>query len=160
VFPTAPPKLVLLNRPGWMSDHTYDEILKVARPMGTYSAFDHQLLVDTYESLKAIPWVKQVKEVRRAYDQRPGDTLEIDCEFRTPVALVAWGNYYWLVDGEGTKLPEQYNAQQVPRVMKDAAGHTTLRIIDGVAHPPVESGMRWPGADLSAGLDLVKILFD
>lgn len=160
VFPTAPPKLVLLNRPAWMSDHTYDEILKAARPMGTYSAFDHQLLVDTYESLKTIPWVKQVRQVRRTYDQRPGDTLEIDCEFRTPVALVAWGNYFWLVDGDGNKLPEQYTAQQVARVMRDAAGHTTLRIIDGVAHPPVESGMPWPGEDLAAGLQLVKILFD
>jgi hypothetical protein len=33
-----------------------------------------------------------------------------------------------------------------------------LRVIEGIAQPPVESGQKWNGEDLQAALDLVKLL--
>src|SRR5438128_722512 len=44
---TEPAKVVLKNRPVWMSDFLAEQIARTARPNGTHSAFDHQLLVDT-----------------------------------------------------------------------------------------------------------------
>jgi hypothetical protein len=158
VFPTRPPKVVLKNRPAWMSDFLAEEIIKNARPIGLHSAFDHQLLVDTVNLLKSNPWIKQVNQVRRVYDEKPADTIEIDCDYRAPVALVKWDDYYWLVDGEGVKLPEQYTAAQLPRIMFGSDGKVNVRIIDGVAHAPVESGNVWPGDDLAGGLELIKLL--
>ncbi|WP_428937705.1 cell division protein FtsQ/DivIB [Fontivita pretiosa] len=159
VFPQRPPKVVLKNRPAWMSDALAIQIINTVKPAGTHSAFDRQLLQDTAMILRNNPWIRQVKQVRRAYGQRPGDTLEIDCEYRAPIALVHWKDYYWLVDGEAVKLPEQYTAQQLPGIVVGPNRRLNIRVIEGVSHPPVESGQVWPGEDLAAGLDLVKLLY-
>lgn len=158
-FPTTPPKIVLANRPVWMSDLLAEQIAKTARPVGTHSAFDHQMLQDVVAVLQANPWVRQVRQVRRVYGEKPGDTLEIDCEFRAPVALVKWGEYYWLVDREGVKLPEQFTAQQVPRIVIGTDRKMNIRLIEGVRQPPPESGRRWAGEDLMAGIEMVNLLF-
>jgi hypothetical protein len=158
-FPSRPPKVVLKDRPAWMSDALAAQIIRTIQPKGTHSAFDHQLLEDTAVILKSNPWIKQVKQIRRAYGERPADTLEIDCDFRAPIALVHWLNYYWLVDGDGVKLPEQFTEQQLPSIVVGPDRKLNIRIIEGVSQPPVESGQRWSGDDLAAGLDMVKILF-
>src|SRR5438309_7158483 len=44
--PTAPPNVVLKERPAWMTDYLATRITAVARPHGLHSAFDHQLLID------------------------------------------------------------------------------------------------------------------
>jgi len=159
VFPDRPPKVVLKNRPAWMSDALAIQLLNSVRPAGTHSAFDRQLLKDTASILEHNPWIKHVNQVRRAYAQKPGDTIEIDCEFRAPIALVHWKDYYWLVDGEGVKLPEQFVADQLARVVMGPDRRLNIRIIEGIIQPPVESGQVWRGDDLAAALDLVKILY-
>lgn len=157
-FTRTPPRVVLKDRPSWMSDFLAEQIVRSARPNGAHSSFDHQLLVDTTKLLSASPWVKNIREIRRGYTQRPGDTLEIDCEFRAPVALVKWKDYYWLVDSEGVKLPEQFTADQIERVMIDPSGNRQIRVVEGVGTAPVETGKKWPGEDLSAGLALAATI--
>ncbi|MDP9172769.1 MAG: hypothetical protein M3O30_02745 [Planctomycetota bacterium] len=157
-WPSRPLKVVLKNRPVWMSDSLAEQIMKSVAPMGLHSAFDHQLLVDTAKALQSNAWVRQVNQVRRVYEDKPGDTLEIDCDFRAPVALVKWGQYFWLVDGDAVKLPEQFTMQQLPKILFGPDGHINVRIIEGVAHSPTESGRVWPGTDLSGGLELAKLL--
>lgn len=159
VFSKQPPAVVLKNRPTWMSDFLAEQIVKTARPQGTHSAFDHQLLVDTVAMLRANPWIGEVRQVRRAYGRGPGDVIEVDCEYRAPVALVAWQGYYWLVDGNGVKLPEVFSLADVPRIVTGSDGRMNIRVVEGVRHPPPESGARWNGEDLHAGLELVKLLF-
>ncbi|MGD1276639.1 MAG: hypothetical protein ABR964_05380 [Tepidisphaeraceae bacterium] len=157
-FPTHPPKAVLTNRPAWMSDFLAEQIVKSAQPIGLHSAFDRQLLLDTANALKSNPWIRRINQIRRVYGEGPGDTIEIDCQYRAPVALVQWGDYYWLVDGQGVKLPEQYAAEQLPKIMFGSDGRMNVRIIEGVAHAPPESGNRWSGDDLSGGLELARLL--
>jgi hypothetical protein len=159
VFLDGPPAVVFKDRPVWMSDYLCEELLASVQPLGAHSAFDRGLLVDVAVQLERNPWIKGVRQVRRAYGRRPGDTIEIDCDFRAPVAMVHWKDYFWLVDGDGVKLPEQFTAQQVPHILKGRDGQMNIRIIEGVAQPPVESGRKWPGDDLTAGLDLVKLLY-
>jgi hypothetical protein len=159
VFPAEPPKIVLKNRPAWMTDLLANQICRLAQPLVSHSSFDKQMLQDTYAVLKASPWIREIRSVRRAYGQRPGDTLEIDCDYRAPIALVHWGEYYWLVDGEGVKLPEQFTPQQVPRIVVGADRRVNIRIVEGVKQPPPESGKKWPGADLAAALEMVKALY-
>ena len=108
--------------------------------------------------LKANPWIREVKQVRRAYRDQPGDTLEVDCEYRAPVALVKWQDYFWLVDGDGVKLPEVFSAADVPRILKGQDKQVNIRVIEGVSHAPPETGAKWAGEDLHAGLELVKLL--
>jgi hypothetical protein len=156
--PVGPLNVVLLNKPAWMSDFLAQQIAATV-PSATGSAFDRDLLVDATRALVANPWVRDVHQVRRAYGQRPGDTLEVDCEFRAPIALVKWGEYYWLVDGDGVKLPEQFTASHVPRIVIGRDGKLNIRIIEGVRQPPAATGEKWAGQDLAAGLGMVKLLF-
>ncbi|MGH7179612.1 MAG: hypothetical protein ACREJC_19715 [Tepidisphaeraceae bacterium] len=158
VYLNAAPRIVLKDRPIWMSDYLAEQIVASAQPLGAHSAFDHQLLVTVNDAIRFNPWVRKVRQIRRAYSKAPGDTIEVDCEFRTPLALVHWQDYYWLVDGEGVKLPEQFTAAQLPRIVNGRDNRLNIRIIEGVRQAPVESGARWPGDDLAAGLELARYL--
>jgi hypothetical protein len=158
--PKSAPTVVLKNRPVWMTDFLAEQIARCAQPATTHSVFDHQLLVTTGDLLKANPWIRQVKQVRRAYGKSPGDILEIDCDYRAPIALVHWKDYYWLVDGDGVKLPEPFDHSTLGRIMFGPDHHVNIRVIEGVAQAPPESGAKWSGEDLKAALDLVKLLYD
>ena len=158
-FPKAPPKVVLKNRPAWMTDFLAGQISMSVRPQGVHSAFDHQMLVDRVAMLKANPWIRTVREVRRAYGARPGDTLEVDCDFRAPIALVKYGRDYWLVDGEGVKLPQRFTAADVPKIVFGRDGHTNIRVVEGVQRPVPQAVRSWGGEDLAAGLEMVKRLY-
>ena len=157
--PAKPPTVVLKNRPVWMTDLLASRITKLAQPLVAHSSFDRQMLADTYDVLKANPWIRNIRSVRRAYGQKPGDTLEIDCDYRAPIALVHWGEYYWLVDDEGVKLPEQFLPAQVPRIVVGQNRKMNIRIVEGVKQPPPESGKTWTGTDLAAALEMVKLLY-
>ena len=161
-FGRMPPNVVLKDRPLWMSQGLAQKIVRVAAPEVAHSAFDHSLLVNTAQMLAShpdtAPWIRKVKAIRRGYDKAPGDLIEIDCEFRAPVAAVKWMDYYWYIDGDGVLLPEQFNAAEVRRVLYDGSNRLNIRIIEGVASAPPESGQKWVGADLVAGIDMVKLL--
>ncbi len=157
---TKPPTVVLKNRPVWMSDVLAAQIIEAASPSTARSTFDHELLVETFAKLKSNPWIATVHEVRRGYDKSAGDTLEIDADYRTPAALVRWGDYYSLIDGKGVKLPEQYPRNMATRIVHGNDGRVNIRVIDGVFNPPPEPGKIWRGEDLQAGLQMVKLLND
>jgi hypothetical protein len=159
-FPQRPPKVVLVNRPAWMTDFLAGEIVKTTEPIGLRSAFSQKLLMETAHSLQSNPWIKQVNMIRRVYVNSPGDTLQIDCDYHTPAALVKWGDYYWLVDADGVKLPEQYDAGLLSKILIGPDGRTNLRIIDGVSHGPPAPGQIWPGQDLAGGLEMARLLAD
>jgi hypothetical protein len=158
IGPVGPLRIALVNKPVWMSDYLAQQIADTI-PRNSGSAFDHDLLVRTVDRLKKNPWVAEVKQVRRVYGEKPGDTLEVDCDYRAPVALVKWGANYWLVDNDGYLLPEKYTADNLEKIVVGRDNKTTIRVIDGVRQPPPEAGRRWAGADLSAGLDLVKLFY-
>jgi hypothetical protein len=185
---TGPFIIIVKHRPAWMSDALVRQVAEVAQPPAPavmpqsagglkhhaglaaligggdtngYSVFDRAMLTGVYGRLAADPWVAEVHQVRRAYTNQPGDTIEIDCTYRVPTALVKWRDGYWLVSSDGYKLPEHYDPAIVPRVMGEAdgkGGMPPLRIIDGVRHAPPEAGEKWVGDDLKAGLEMVDVL--
>ena len=148
----------LVDRPSWMSDYLARQIAATV-PTRSASPFDHGLLVEAVARLRANPWVRAVRQVRRAYGHAPGDTLVVDCDYRAPVALVQWGHYYWLVDNDGFKLPDQFTDEQLPQVTGGRDGHTALRVVTGVRQPPPADGHCWAGGDLLAGLDMAKLFY-
>lgn len=158
-FPPKPPTVVLLNRPAWMTDFLARQIGQSIRPHGARSAFDHDLLIEVDHLLRDNPWVRQVRQIRRAYGDGPADRLEIDCEFRAPAALVKSNGSYWLVDAQGVRLPEKYATDDVAQVVQAADGRRIFRVIEGVRRPPPpQAGQPWEGQDLAAGLELAAFL--
>jgi hypothetical protein len=158
-FPKAPPTVAIKARPAWMTDFLVGQISASVRPAGLHSTFDHQMLIDRVAMLKTNPWIRNVRQVRRAYGTKPGDTLEVDCDFRASIALVRWQKDYWLVDMDGVKLPEKFAAADVPKIVIGRDGHTNIRIVDGVLRPPPQPGKPWGGEDLAAGLEMVRHLY-
>jgi hypothetical protein len=154
-----PPRVVIKDRPVWMSDSLAEQILSSVRPVTPAKPNDHQLLIDRAQLLAANPWVKQVRQVRRGYDNEPGDTIELDCEFRAPVALVHWQDAYWYVDADGVRLPEKLSPEQVARLIQPGQP-LMFRIIDGVAKAPQNPGKTWPGGDVQAGIEMIALLTD
>jgi len=163
LYPSQPPAVQLKNRPVWMTDLLAQQIERAARPRGANSALDHDLLRTIADSLKTNPWIRQVHGVRRVYGQTPGDTIEVDCTYREPRAMVLWGIDYYLVDAEGVLLPEKFSARDVPAIMFVGQGsqrQVNVRVIEGVKSArPVEPGEKWNGADVTAGLELAGLLY-
>lgn len=158
-FPQQQLGVIIKDRPTWMSDALGLQIANSIRPAGLHSAMEHQVLRDVADGLLHNPWVRSVKQVRRVFNKGPGDAIELECEYRTPVALVHCAGQFVLVDEEGYKLPEKYPSQQFPPIMFDAQGHMNIRIIDGVhALPPYLDGQKWAGDDLRAGLQIARLL--
>lgn len=158
-FSAEPPKIILANRPVWMSDYLAETIAKSARPVVGSSALDHQLLVDAVNLLQHNPWVKNVRQVRRIYGRAPGDTLLVDCDYRTPAALVKnWDGKFILVDQEYTVLPEKFTAKELPRVILGHDGRTNIRIVEGVTRQSPQQGQVWQGDDLRAGVEMAQVL--
>ncbi len=155
----SPPRVVFLERPAWMSDGLLHDLTESVQPDVAKSPFDRDVLARVSEALSQSPWIKSVKQVRRVYGEAPGDTILVDAEFRAPVALVHSQDYFWLVDGEGVKLPQQFSLPQLPRIMRGMDRMMNLRIIEGVRAPVVNAGKKWPGEDLQAGLELARALY-
>jgi len=159
--PTAPPTIVFTNKPAWMTDRVARQLAASFRPPDAKSVFDRDLLVSVSQTLKANPWIAQLRQVRRIYREGPGDTIEVDCDFRAPMALARFEADYWFVDAHGIKLPERFGGNDLPFIVYGPNGSTNIRVIDGIHYaPPREPGEKWVGDDLAAGLELVCRLYD
>jgi hypothetical protein len=153
-----PPQVVVKDRPAWMVDTLAEQIVRSVQPDAAHSTFDHQLLVSTAEKLRTNPWIQNLKSVRRVHGKKPGDTLEIDADFRAPIALVKWGEYYSYVDNDGVKLPEQFTAADVKKVIYTDRGQVNIRMVEGAFNPPPDPGKPWRGEDIAAALAMIKLL--
>jgi hypothetical protein len=159
-YPPTAPAIVLKDRPLWMTEKLAEQIALSVRPRRAYSAMDAHLLDEIVETLQKNPWVREVRQVRRAFANAPGDAIEIHCDYRAPMAMVAWKSQYVLVDGEGYRLPEKISADKVQRTLLSDDGKVNIRIIEGIsAMPPYLDGQKWSGEDIQAGLDLCKLLY-
>lgn len=157
-----PPRIVLVDQPEWMNPVLAQRILDSLKP-GTKgrASRDRELLLELANVLRAEPWVKEVRSVRRRfYDGQPGAMIEVDAEFRVPTALVEAGGEFWMIDSEGVKLPERFAADEIGRVSLKKDHSLQLRAVTGVASNPPAVGQTWKGADVQAALDLVKLLHD
>ncbi|HEX8341816.1 MAG TPA: hypothetical protein VF624_12975 [Tepidisphaeraceae bacterium] len=159
IRPAGPPRVTIRNRPAWMNDTLAARITGSVRAYVAAPASDTSLLQADAQTLSVDPWVKRVRGVRRVYDQQPGDTIEIDAEFRAPVALVRERDNYWYVDAEGVRLPEKLSAEQAGQLI-DAGRSMRFRIIEGAAEPPIAAGLPWPGGDVQAGIEMIALLAD
>lgn len=162
--PSRPPQVALKQVPAWMDRNLVDQVLRAARPANTSSAFDRMILADVRDQLlndaNVGPYIESINQIRRVYGGAPGDTIEIDATFRAPVALVRWGEDYWHVDSVGHKLVHSFTIDQLNRATMSNDGKIVTRVIVGVRTPPPTPGDMWRGADLQAGLDLLKLIHD
>ncbi len=159
--PATPANITLVNPPAWMNDELRQRIIQIATPVTAKSSLDHDQVKEIAEILAAEPWVKKVNRVRRTFGKAPGDTLEVDCDFRAPVALVQDDGWFWMVDAEGVKLPERFAKEELSKVaIGRGLEKIQLRVVTGVHSAAPQAGEKWTGRDLEAGIELAKLFFD
>jgi len=168
-------ELTISPKPDWMPDALADHISTSLLPRGvSYYSKD---LTDRVWA-RAIPnaWVRRVHRVSKHLNPDAGRAIvEVQAEFRMPVAMVKCESIYAYLDEEGYRLPasqvpqwaawrrgdpdnrEYYLARElVPADMVVSRIH--YMVVEGARHKPPGVGDRWTGDDIAAGLDLVKLV--
>lgn len=134
------PRMILVGVPEMIHDLVTEDIKGRIDPLLSRPWTDPTLCEAIGRAAEESKWVKGVTSVRRRAD----GTFVVACRYAEPFAMVDTGNGFALVDREGTLLPGRY------------LFHQRWRLIQGVREPAPRPGQRWPGADLSAALTVLK----
>ena len=134
----------LVDRPVWASNELVE---KVCLSTGIHSddfLLDESLPRTWAANLKANPWVKELRYLRKRYDGR----LEIDCDLRLPIASVVKGTKVYYLDAQGVLLP-------AARLAGDQAHLVRLR---GSDFELPKAGRAVSSPALRAGLELLTLI--
>ncbi|NOX58846.1 MAG: hypothetical protein GXP29_08315 [Planctomycetes bacterium] len=134
----APPKIEFVAAP----DHLEGILANAVSDFQQRPWTREDLCGDIAQRLSEVAWIKKINSVHRYSD----GTLEIDCSYRNPAAMVKTESGMLLVDDEGVLLPGRYGPD------------STLLLIEGVSTEPPSPGQRWNAPELLAGIDLVHLL--
>lgn len=147
----GPLAIAYVDAPRWFDQIRRDRVAaRVMQAVGESSSLDPHRLVKARDALMTTGWFDRIAQVRLA--DHGGFLVEAD--FVQPFAIVRHDRFDYLVDPSGRVLPMEWPAGHRP-----AEPHYVT--IVGAAQPaPGENGARWPGADVAAGLELVKLLAD
>jgi hypothetical protein len=133
-----PDCLVVTAQPEWIRSDVAANAVTYGR-LGGASLLDPELVLQVRQAFGVQPWVKRVKRVNKRYP----NTVEVDLEYRRPVAMVVVPrgmfpgcDYEGLlpVDEEGYLLPVEVNQEE-------ATGYPKISGIDSL--PCGESGSPW-----------------
>ncbi len=91
------------------------------------------------------PWVESVKRVSKS--DKPG-WIRVQCDYRRPLVLVQHGEYFYIVDEYGVRLPGVYGYEP------------GWILVQGVSSTAPDPGEAWPGDDIAAGLRLARMILD
>ncbi|MBI4577142.1 MAG: hypothetical protein HY722_12850 [Planctomycetes bacterium] len=120
-----------------------------ALPAGA-STLDPTLVGRVAGLCRALPWVRELRGVRRVLPDR----LVCDLVPRLPVAAVDSGDLWSLADADGVRLPSRQFPRAVPGEDPDVPW------IHGLPHgtPPPDDGLAWARRDVLAGLSVAAAL--
>ncbi len=92
----------------------------------------------------ALAWIAKVHRV----ELRPDGTVSVACEFREPIAWVRHNGACYLLSSDGVRLPGEYSPARVT--------DPGLTLLDGVLTEAPPAGYEWLGADVDAGLRVLR----
>ncbi len=168
------------SSPSWMPASLTRYVTEMITPPNANLA-DADLASKVYDLAVHNPLVRRANRVEvRPNPKGPGGVVEVDLEFRQPLARVRCGAGNLYVDREGFCLPEGLVAMyvlslhdnqtrtvrqvcyqalgEVPEAWRSYARPIHYVTIDGVQKPPPPPGWRWPAPDLDAGLRLIELI--
>ncbi len=132
--------------PGWIHTDIKTQVIRDAGWGSSLSLLDERLTVRVAQAFQLNPWVAKVTRVSKK--QPPG--VQVDLEFRRPVAMVEVSGGLLAVDAEGTVLPSDdftaADAQQYPRITGIQTG------------PRGPVGTKWGDPGVTAGAQLAAYL--
>ena len=164
-------RLELVNTPTWFPPSLTQNILAEITPH-KMSFEDEKLCREVYHMASKNPWIASVQEVQRVWLKGRSGVVRVRGVYRKAVARVNYQNRTYFVDAEGVVLPYgqvprwvvrdgvnlrcYMTRDSVPRSLKPIRKNYTL--IEGVQTVPSVAGQVWDADDLTAGLQLIKLL--
>lgn len=133
-----PVRFELINAPEELHDIVQEHLADLA----AFPWIDPQLCRRVHERLQELAWIRRIEAVGKA----ERGVVYVSCQYRQPAAMVQHGDFFYLVDFEGVRLPGQY------------ALDSRWLIIQGLSKPPPEPGRPWLGGDAAAAVRLVELL--
>lgn len=128
----------------WLSEPFRRQLTMLAQTVLSEDPFDRSSLERCHVALMESGWFRSIRLIQRSGE----NTVRIEGEWRTPVAVVRVGELDYLVSGEGERLPVEYQP-----------GASKLRyVISPKYPPPTGMGERWLGGDVQAALKLLAHL--
>lgn len=135
--------------PAWFDDKRQSQVsARVLSAVGDLSSIDQTRLSRARDAMMSTGWFDVISQIRLA----DGGGFLVDATFLRPFAIVRHGEFDFLVTPEGRLMPMDWPAGHRP-----AAPHYVALL--GASQPaPAAQGDIWPGADVAAGLELVRAI--
>jgi hypothetical protein len=129
----------LVDAPAWLDAARVDEMLSDLPPM---RFLDEDATRVVAEHVGSSGWVARVVRAERC----AGGVIEVQCDYRRPLAVVQHQGRFVLIDDLGVRLPGMYSDPG------------EFLILQGVAESPPRVGELWDATDLQAGLRLARLI--
>jgi hypothetical protein len=136
---TPIPAWIKLSKKTLSARMAQDDFLKKS-----HSIFEKDLEKNVAARYETLPWIRKVASIAKEYP----NTLDIEVEWRAPVARVRLPGREYLLDGDGVALdPVYYDESKLDY---------SLLVIEGAASPT--AGKPWPGEDAAAAAKMAQFL--
>lgn len=132
--------VTFIDLPGHLASFAVDDLYASIDDLQTMLWTDDDLCREMADHLASVGWVERVNFVRKTSDAK----VQVSAHYRYPVAMVQQGEAYFLVDGQGVRLPGSYHYDP------------TWKLVQGVEAAAPAAGRLWPGADIKAGLAVLE----
>jgi len=140
-------QIVFHNAPPWMQGQLRQRLEATARHQLSEHSLARGELVAVREALQQFGWFEQIHQVKRVSVSR----IEIDAGFVLPYALIRDADGDHLVDPSGDLLPRSYPSGR-------ASGFVVL--LNPRYDRPTRPGEAWEGAEITAGLRLLRVIHE
>lgn len=145
-LPDEPVAVQFINPPAWFQGDVAMSITLTVQEIAGDDPFEQRQLARITHALADCGWFERINQVRRI----PPNVIEIDAEFVRPFAMIRGDDADFLVDPLARRLPMQVDSNKAQR---------QFIVVTGAAvHTPPRLGEHWPGSDVIAGLQLIRLV--
>jgi len=144
--PDAPVTVQFINPPAWFQGDVAMSLSLTVQELAGSDPFDQGQLARITQTLADSGWFERINQVRRIQP----NIIEIDAVFVRPFAMIRSDDADFLVDPVGRRLPMQVDP---------ALNQQQFIVIAGVVtRTPPRLGEHWPGSEVIAGLQLLRLV--
>ena len=135
-----------INPPAWFHGDIATSLALTIQDIASGNPFDQEQLALINEALANSGWFERINQVRRV----PPNIIEIDAEFVRPFAMIRGDDADHLVDPRGRRLPIQLDPEKPQSQF--------IVITGAIITTPPRLGEHWPGSEVIASLQLVRLI--
>ncbi len=134
-----------VDRPAWLAPELEASLARLAAEQVGSDPLRRSDLVGVRSALLATGWFRDVEQVRRSHH----GPVEVTATFARPAAVIRDDRTDHLVNRQGLLLPRSFPA---------GSAEGFIAIVGARYARPSRAGEPWPGADVTAALQLLQVI--